>query len=243
MAGSAAAVVVQSGLLRISVSAQLKPYKLPRVGTAPIDIFIAGHVSSTDGKTPPQLQRMEVKLNRLGVIDTGGLPRCHLQQISVSTYDQALGRCGPALVGSGHFWASVVLPDQPSYRTTGRLLVFNGIQKGRPALFAHIYTSVPFPSSFVVSFLIHRIDDGRFGTKLTASLPEALGSWGYVDRIKMTLGRSFRYRGAKRGYINAGCPAPKGFNAAIFPLAVATLHFAGGKELRAPIERHCGVLK
>jgi hypothetical protein len=237
----ALAEVIQRGGLRVSVTAQLKPYKLPRTGSAPIDVFIAGHIDSTDGKTPPQLRRMEVLLHRNGVIDTRGLPRCRLQQISPSTYQEALQRCGRSLVGAGHFWASIVLPDQPSYPTTGRLLVFNGVHQGRPAVFAHIYTAIPFPSSFVVTFAIRKVDEGPYGTRFTASLPQALGDWGFVDRIKMTLGRAVQGAGQSRSYINAGCPAPAGTRAAVFPLARATLDFAGNRTMRATVTRPCGV--
>ena len=237
----AVAVVIQRDGLRISITAQLKPYKLPRTGSAPIDVFIAGHVAATDGTTPPQLRRLEVLLNRHGVLDTAGIPRCRLHQISPSTYEEALRRCGRSLVGAGHFWASIVLPDQPSYKTTGRLLVFNGAEKGRPAVFAHIYTSIPFPASFVVPFAIRHVDRGPYGTLFSAALPKALGDWGFVDRIKMTLGRTARRHGRVHSYINAGCPAVKGARTAVFPLARAEFSFAGGREVSLDIPRPCGV--
>lgn len=240
-AAPALGVVIQHGLLRISISTQVKPFKLPRTHSMPIDVFIAGHIASTDGQTPPQLQRMVIDLNSHGKIDTHGLPKCHSSEVSPSTNQQALERCGDALIGAGHFWASVVLPDQPSYHTTGRLLVFNGVQEGRPVVFAHIYTSVPFPDSFVVTFSIRHINDGPYGTRLSTSLPESLGDWGFVDRIKMTLGRRFRFKGQRHGYINAECPAPKGTRTVVFPLALATFRFAGGQQLKTHVTRPCGV--
>lgn len=241
LAVPALGVVVRQGNLQISISAQLQPYKLPRIGTAPINVFIAGHIASTDGQTPPRLHRMEILLNRHGRIDTAGLPACHLRQIRTATNHQALRRCGRSLVGSGHFWASIVLPSQPAYHTTGRLTAFNGTLAGRPALFAHIYTSVPFPSSFAIGFSIRHVERGAYGTELSASLPEALGSWGFVNRIKLTIGRRFQYRGERHGYVNAGCPAAKGFGGAVFPLALATFHFAGSQTVRARVDRSCGV--
>jgi len=241
VAAPALAAVVEQGRLRIMVSAQLKPYKLPRAGTGPIAVFLAAHVGSTDGSTPPQLRSMDVKLNRHGRLDIAGLPACRLEQLQPSSSDQALQRCGPALVGSGHFWASIVLPEQGTYHTTGRLLAFNGRQAGRPVLFAHIYTTVPFLSSFVVTFRIRHLARGPYGTELSASLPQALGDWGFVDRIKMTMRRRYRYRGALHSYLNAGCPAPQGTRAAVFPFALATLDFSGDQQLRALVVRPCGV--
>lgn len=237
----AVAAIIQQGGLRISITAQLKPYKLPRVGSAPIDVFIAGHVGTTDGDTPPQLRRLDVLLNRHGVLDTAGIPRCKLRRLSPSTYEQALGRCGRALVGSGHFWASIVLPDQPSYKTTGKLLVFNGVDDGRPAVFAHIYTSIPFPASFVVPFYIRHVDRGAYGTLFSAALPKALGDWGFVDRIKMTLGKTVRRNGRVHSFISAGCPAVRDARTAVFPLARADFRFAGGRKVSLNIPRPCGV--
>lgn len=235
------AAVIQQGNLRITISAQLQPYKLPRTATAPIAVFIAGHIAAVDGTTPPQLQKMDVKINRHGALDSVGLPVCHLKQIQPSSTEHALQRCAGALIGSGHFWASIVLPDQPSYKTTGRLLAFNGRKNGKPVLFAHIYTTQPFPSSFVVSFAIHHIAQGPYGTELSASLPQALSSWGFVDRIKMTLRRKYHYRGQAHSYLNAGCPAPKGFHTAVFPLALATFSFSANQQLATTVNRPCGV--
>lgn len=241
LAAGALATVVQRGTLRVSIATQIKPYKLPRVDPAPIKVFIAGHIASTTGGVPPQLQRMTVLINRHGHLDTAGLPSCGVSQLRPATTSQALGRCGKALVGSGHFWASVVLPDQPPYRTTGRLLTFNGTNKGRPALLAQIYTSQPFPSSFVVPFAVRRISRGPYGTELSAALPEALGSWGFVDRIKMTLGRIYSAGGRVHSYLRASCPALKGTQNAVFPLALAGFYFAGGEQLQATVTKSCGV--
>jgi hypothetical protein len=241
LAAAALATVVQQGTLRVSITTQIQPYKLPRADPAPIKVFIAGHIASTTGGVPPQLQRMTVLINRHGHLDSEDLPSCSISQLRPATTKQALGRCGAALVGSGHFWASVVLPDQPAYRTTGRLLTFNGTNHGQPALLAQIYTSQPFPSSFVVPFAVRRISRGPYGTELSAALPEALGSWGFVDRIKMTLGKVYSAGGRVHSYLRASCPAPKGTRGATFSLALASFYFGDGEQLHATVPRSCGV--
>lgn len=237
----ALATVKQKGTLRVSIATQIKPYKLPRTDPAPIDVFIAGHIYTTTGALPPQLERMTVLINRHGEIDPTAVPACPLAAITPSTTAQALTRCGSALVGSGHFWASVVVSEQRPYRTTGRLLVFNGRLHGRPALLAQIYTSQPFPSSFVVPFAIRHIDRGRYGTELSAQLSRSLGEWGFVNRIKMTIGRSSQTARRGRSYLNAACPAPGRSKVTAFPLALATFSFAGGQSLSASVFKSCGV--
>ena len=240
-ASLAHATVVQEGNLRITVLSQIQPYKLPRKGTAPIAVFVSGHLSAPHGGIPSQLQEMTVEVNRHGLLQSKGLPACPLKKIQPASTQRALAACKGALIGSGQFWAHIVLPDQGAYATHGRLLIFNGKRSGRPVIFTHIFTANPFFSSFVIPFSIQKIKGGAYGTKLTASLPQALGDWGYVDRIKLTLKRKYPYEGKELSYFNAGCPAPEGSKRTVYPLALASFAFADGSELAARVEKACGV--
>ena len=238
---AASAAVIQQGNLRITVLSQIQPYKLPRTEKAPIAVFVSGHIATPSGVTPPQLQRMTVEVNRHGLLQSKGLPVCRLPQVQPASTERALSQCDDALVGSGRFWASIVLPDQRPYPTRGRLLIFNGRQGAKPVLFAHIYTTIPFATSFVITFAIKRIAEGPYGTELSASLPQALGSWGFVDRIKLILRRKYTYRDRELSYFNAGCPAPGGTRVTSFPLAQASFEFAEQKEVSLRVEKSCGV--
>jgi hypothetical protein len=240
-ASLAQATVVQEGNLRITVLSQVLPYKLPRHGTAPIAVFIAGHLSAPHGGIPSQLQEMTVQVNKHGLLQSKGLPACPLRLLQPASTERALASCGDALIGSGQFWAHIVLPDQGAYPTHGRLLIFNGKQKGRPVIFTHIFTANPFFSSFVIPFSIQKKANGAYGTKLSASLPQALGDWGYVDRIKLTLKRKYAFKGRQLSYFNAGCPAPEGSKRTVFPLALASFAFADGSDLSAKVEKACAV--
>jgi hypothetical protein len=235
------ATVIREGNVEVSVLSQILPYKLPRHGTAPIAVFVSGHLSEPHGGIPPQLQEMTVEVNKHGLLQSKGLPTCSLKQIQPASSERALSSCGDALIGSGQFWAHIVLPDQGAYPSHGRLLIFNGRQKGRPVIFTHIFTANPFFSSFVIPFSIQKIDHGAYGTKLTASLPQALGDWGYVDRIKLTLKRKYRWKGRELSYFNAGCPAPEGSPRTVFPLALASFAFGEGLEIGAKVEKACAV--
>ncbi len=238
---TATATTVQQGNVRVTFLAQISPYKLPRTGTAPVSVFVAGHVAAPDGGIPPQLRRMEIEVNRNGILQSRGLPVCRVSQIRTASTRRALGLCAPALIGSGRFWGNIVLPDQDPYPTHGRLLIFNGRKGKQPLVLAHIFTSNPFPTSFVVAFALRHIDRGSYGTELAADLPQSLGNWGYVDRIKLNLGRHYSFRGRELSYFNAGCPAPKGADQTPFPLARASFHFEGQKVVRGVVAKACGV--
>jgi hypothetical protein len=234
--------VVQEQGLRITVLSQIQPFKLPRIGTAPIAVFISGHVATPSGAVPPQLQRMTIKVNRHGLLQSKGLPTCTLSEVQATSTDRALSVCGDAVVGSGKFYATVVFPDQRPYPTRGRLLIFNGKVNGRSVLFAHIFTTNPFATSFVISFSIKHISDGPYGTELSASLPQALGNWGFVDRIKLTLKRKYEdHGGTQRSYFNSGCPAPKDTKSVSFPLALASFYFAEHQPISLRVQKSCRV--
>jgi hypothetical protein len=237
---AAAAVVIQDRGVRITVLSQVLPYKLPRDKPAPIAMFVAGHLAAVDGGIPPQLERLRIQVNRHGLLQSRGLPVCYPRQVQPATTARALANCGQALIGSGQFWAHIILSGQEPYPTKGRLLIFNGRHRGRPTLLAQIYTSHPFNSSFLISFAIRRVNDGFYGTELTASLPEALGSWGYLDRIKLTLRRRYRFGGRQLSYFNAACPAPAGVDRVSFPLAKAIFLFRN-QRIAARVDKACGV--
>jgi hypothetical protein len=239
-ASMAGAAVVQEGNLRITLLSQVQPYKLPRNTPSPIAVFVAGHLAAPHGGIPAQLQKMTVKVNRHGLLQSKGLPVCQIAQLQPASTERALANCGDAVIGSGQFWAHIVLPDQGAYGTRGRLLIFNGRENGHPVLLTHIFTSNPFFSSFVLTFAIKKIK-GLYGTQLSASLPEALGSWGYVDRIKLTLKRKYTFKGRELSYFNSACPAPKGVKRIVFPLAEASFDFAEGLSLTTKVEKACAV--
>ncbi len=238
VAGTAQAEVVQRGNLRVKVGAELSPQRLPRVGTAPIAVTVGGRIATTDGGLPPQLETLRIELNRHGHLETAGLPRCRESQIQPASTARALAACRAALVGQGEFSVEVVLGTQEPYPTKGRLLVFNGTYKGRPALLGQIYSSHPFANSFVIPFTIGNLPRGRFGTVLAAKLPRAFTNWGYLTGLTMRLGRSYLHDGRRRSVLSSGCPAPEGFPGATFPLARASFGFST-QSIGVTLTRSC----
>jgi hypothetical protein len=238
---ASASEVAQKGKLRVAVSGRLAPQRLPRRGLAPIAVSLGGQISTTDQSPLPQLRGLRIELNRHGRLEEEGLPVCPRRRIEVASTARALAACRGALVGQGDFHANIVLRDQPPYPSAGRLLVFNGREAGKPVLLGQIYAAKPFATSFVIVFEIHHQARGEFGTVLTASLPEALGNWGYVTAIDLKLSRRYAYRGRRRSYLSAGCPAPAGFPGALFNLARTSFAFAGGTKLTSTLTRSCRV--
>lgn len=235
---ASASVVEQRRGVRVSFDGKLTPKALPRHGTAPVGIVVDAKIGATGGEDPPQLRKITIAINRNGHFTSKGLPACRVDQIQPSTTANALASCRGSLVGEGRFSADVKLPQQSPFPSSGKVLAFNGRVNGRQAILAHIYGTDPAPTSTVLPFLL-RGGRGAYGTTLEASLPQATGSWGYVTGLRMSLRRSYRYRGRARSFLSAGCPAPAGFPSASFPLAKTSFAFAGSLTLEAVLTRTC----
>ncbi|HUC07980.1 MAG TPA: hypothetical protein VMR96_07805 [Solirubrobacterales bacterium] len=236
----ATAEVSQKKGVRVSVTGSMSPVKLPRTGTAPIAVSVAGHITTTKAGTLPKLTKIAIAINRGGKLDRKGLPLCRLGHISPSTTQEALTACRSSLIGEGSFSADVRIPEQSPFPSEGKVLAFNGKLRGKPAIFAHIYGTRPVPTSYVLPFSITSTK-GTFGTLLEASLPQVTGEWGFVTGIALDLDRQFSSGGKRHTYLAAGCPAPKGFTTAAFPLARTTFSFDGGLSLSSTLNRSCKV--
>jgi hypothetical protein len=238
VAAGAHAETVQKGHLRVAFSSAFAPRSLPRQGAAPISVSIGGRISTSDGKAPPQLRRIELAINRSGHLSAVGLPVCRLEEIEPSTNRGALEACGNSLVGEGIFTANVALPQQAPFPSRGKVLAFAGREGGRPVILAHVYGTDPVPTSYTLPFAIATAR-GTYGTVLTASLPQVTSDWGFVTGIELKLNRRFSYRGQRRSFVTAGCPAAAGFPGAVFPLLRASFLFTGGPTLSSVLTRSC----
>lgn len=240
LCGGAGAELVQHGDLRVAFEGKLTPRTLPRSGSAPVTVAVGGRVSTTDGKVPPQLRRITIAINRNGHIATGSLPSCRIDQIQPATAEGALEACGNSLVGEGSFRAKILLPEQTPFPSAGKIYAFNGTFHGRPAILAHVYGTEPAPTSYTMPFEITHAR-GTFGTVLSVSLPRVTSAWGYITDLGLTLDRTLSGRGGAPAYVSAGCPAPKGFPGAVFPLARTSFVFSGGAKLGTTMNRSCRV--
>lgn len=239
LAQTSQAELVQRDGVRVTVTGGLTPKRLPRHGTAPITVAIGGHISPTTKGALPQLQSVSFAFNKGGRLDLAG-PKCRIGRIDPSTSQEALSACRPSLLGEGHFSADVRFPEQSPFPSEGKVLAFNGVLRGSPAIFAHIYGTEPVPTSYVLPLFVHH-SGGSFGTRLDASLPQATGKWGYVTGLRLRLGRTFTSHGQTHSFLSAGCPAPAGFPGALFPLVKTTFAFAAGNTLTTTLNRSCKV--
>jgi hypothetical protein len=241
LAGLAQAVVVSGGNVRVSFRGWINPRSLPRSEPAPIALHVAGTVEPIGGLRPAALESVTVEINRHGVVTTRGLPTCSGRRLQSTTTDQALAICRDALVGRGHFTSHIDIPEQAPFPATGRVLAFNAVVNGRPALLAHVYGRRPVPTSQVLPMPFRRQGRGAFGSTLTVEMPEIGPDWGYVTGFDMTIDRRYVYRGREMSVLSASCPAPRGIRKAPFKAVRGTYRLAGGTTLTRVLTGTCEV--
>lgn len=240
LAPLAQAELAERGDLFVRFRGGLAPTALPRDSLAPISVRVAGTVKTLSGERPPALRGISIELNRGGVINSWGLPVCRMSDLISTPDSQALQRCGDALVGDGSYLANTAFPEQLAFPSSGHILAFNAVVGGRPAILAHIYGTEPVAMTRIITFRIrHRT--GAYGTVISGALPPTLNRYGYVRRIDLRLHRNYVYRGQRRSYLSAACPAPSGFPGAVFPFARASMSFADGRTLSSTLTRSCKV--
>jgi hypothetical protein len=239
-AAGAWAAVERSGNILVRFSADFSPHSLPRQSPAPIAVTIKGAVTTSDASHPPPLQWLEVELNRSGRLYTKGLPSCSPSLLQSTSTEEAMARCGPALVGRGSFSADIALGSNKPVTSGGRILAFNGRRTGKPALLLHFFGGVPVRFTLVVPLRIgHK--EGQFGTVLRARIPKLANGFGSITEIDLALGRRWSFAGKRRSYLSAACSAPTGFTAVPFSFARARFRFEDRPEIRSTLTRVCRV--
>lgn len=236
----AAAELTEHGDLFIRFKGGINPNALPRTQLAPIAVSVAGSVKTLSGERPPALRRIEIELNRGGVLNSRGLPVCHYRDLVAATPSRAMDTCGDALVGNGAYLGKTAFPEQETFPSQGHILAFNAVYEGHEAILGHVFGYDPVPITRIIVFRIRRTS-GTFGTVLTGNLPDAVNHYGYATGIYLTLFRRYAFAGQQRSYLSAACAAPAGFGVATFPFARASMTFADGRRISSTLTRSCKV--
>ncbi|HYH54496.1 MAG TPA: hypothetical protein VD761_10235 [Solirubrobacterales bacterium] len=234
--GASRAEFVQSGKLLVSFDAAISPTKLPRDHLVPIKAAFAGSFERLDATDTPPLQTMQIRLSRGGSIVSQGLPRCSEANLRERSSSEALAACRRALVGEGTVRSALRFPDGRRQRSTSKLLLFNASNK----IIMHIYAAKPLRGTFLVPMTIRR-GSGGFATVLDARFPPIAAGYGYLTGFQMVIERTYSYRGERRSYLLASCPAPQGFPKVSFELARVAYDFGDGTVIRTAAIRSCRV--
>jgi hypothetical protein len=206
IAGSAYALRIQVGKIIVIGDGGFSPTALPKNRDAPINLHGYTKIETTDGTPPSPLKKLVFEFDKHGSVETRGLPVCKKPQLENTDTERARKACGDAIVGKGFATAVVTFPEQKPITASSAITLFNGPPKhGNPTVFAHAYLDVGGPSTFIVPITIQKIHDGRYGFKTEAEIPRIVNGYGTPIYGRISIGRTWKYRGKTLSYADARC--------------------------------------
>jgi hypothetical protein len=207
LAGSALALRLHVGDVVVTTDGGFSPTTLPKHRFAPITLHGYAKISTEDGGQPPILETITLWFDKHGAVETRGLGVCTAGKLAATTTAQARKLCPGAIVGEGFGKAIVYFPESAPIPASSPLTLFNGPKKdGNPTVLAHAHLKVPVPTTFVVPIEIQKVHDGRYGFKTVAEIPKISGGYGVPTYGRLTIGRTWKYKGKTLSYANASCP-------------------------------------
>lgn len=205
-AAVASALTIRAGELILEAEGGFTPKALPKYEDAPITLHGNGKLSTVTGELPPILDTLVIEFDRHGHVETQGLPVCTSGKLQSTTPAQARKNCSGAIVGKGRGSAIVKFPEQDPIPISSPITLFNGPKKGgNDTVFAHAYTTVPVPTTFVVPVVIEKINKGVYGYRTEAKIPKIAGGAGHPISGSLKIGRNWTFKGRKHSYVNARC--------------------------------------
>jgi hypothetical protein len=197
---------IRLGNLVVRARGIVSPRALPSHRMAPITLHASGSVATVDGTHVPPAKTVHLLVDRHFRIDSKGLPSCRIGEIEASTPSRAMRACGGALIGKGVADAEVEFPEQAPFSAKGPLLGFNGpTVGGQLEMFYYVYVSVPAPTALVAVAKAAK-DSGKYGYRISLTIPKLAGGSGSLTGFELTLGRRWSYRGQRHSYLSADCP-------------------------------------
>lgn len=199
--------VVRVGNLFLRDNGGISPSKLPKHEQAPIAANLNGRIGTVDGSHPPAIESVIVDFDKTIQVNAEGLPVCREDQLMARSTADAKNACADAIVGTGEGEVEAAFPEQKPFTAKGAITLFNGgVHGGTTLLFIHTYVNVPAPTAVIVTVKLTRIHRGHYGIHAVAEIPRIAGGAGSVTKFKLTIDRTFTYRGKKESYLTASCP-------------------------------------
>jgi hypothetical protein len=194
------------GPLCVSSTVDMQPRELPARGNAPITLSSTTRIRVKDGSTPPTLDAIDFLIDKHGTVNSKAFPVCPRSKLEGATPSQARKRCASSLVGKGTGRALVTMPGRAPFQITSPVSFFNAAPTGgKPTLIAHAYETVPAPQALLVSMVIERVAQGRYGFHVRVEMPEVAGGFGAPTLAEASVGATRRKGGKEVGYIDAHC--------------------------------------
>ena len=111
----AAATTISAPGITATVTAAVKPTRLPAFDSAPVSLTLDASVVQSDRTTClsgcASLRTIEVRPDQQVTVDTEGLPTCQVSDVKGQSPSKAQRQCGRALIGSGATTETIRYPE------------------------------------------------------------------------------------------------------------------------------------
>lgn len=179
--------------LRSIPAVQPSPSPKPSEGRVPVSLRLTNTISTGDGSHPPAATEIRFDLDQHYLLDLSGVERCS-GGVHFDIRTKANPCEGSEEIGRGAIKFEVLFPEEEPTTVQGRALAYKGAP-GSLAVWA--YLSAPVPGFIFIPLKVGFNSPGRYGPKLTATIPEVAGGSGSLTY----LGLRFR-----KGLFSLACP-------------------------------------
>jgi hypothetical protein len=236
-AGAAEALKLRIGNLIVTGDGGFTPTTLPKHENAPIKLYGHARFSTVDGTRPSPLRRLELEFDKHGAVETRGLEKCSRAKLVATTTKVARKQCPDAIMGKGFGTALVELPEQRGIEASSPLTLFNGPRiHGNPSVLGHAHLDYPAPTTYIVLIEIEKIHNGRYGFRTVADFPRIANDYGSPLYGRLTIGKTWEYKGKTLSYANAHCADGR-------LQAKAEFTFKDGSFVQGTVFKPCKVAK
>lgn len=217
-----------------SIDVKIGPKKLSKTKLTPGTLKVTTlttSVTAADGVPSPAIHAV-IDFDKNAALFTKGLPTCSPPQVQSKSTEEAERACGRAKIGSGH--ALAYLKSSRVYEVPQVVTAFNGVPKGgRPTVILHTYGTTPLQTSLVLVGTVSKYGKEGYGPRLDLEIPLIAGGTGALKEFQVTINKKWRYKGVRRSFISAKCPASRKLKAR------GEFTYRDGESLTATSKQSC----
>jgi hypothetical protein len=193
-----------------SMEATIGPKALYPKTSSPGSLFVDVKTGTTNPASPAPSPAVHdiIDFDQNLALASKGLPTCSAAKLQNQSTENAEKACPGAIIGKGE--ATTLLPLGTLYTEPTKVVAFNGVpQGGKPVVLLHAYGTSPVQTTLVLVGVVSNYNKEGYGPRLDVTIPPIAGGSGAITDFKVTIKKSWTYKGQKMSFINAKCPTSK----------------------------------
>jgi len=196
-------IIKEISLLPVELNGGFKPTRLPKKTLAPVHLDFEGKINAAVGSDPPPLRELVLEIDRNAALDAKGLAVCRIRLVDLLAVPDP---CRGARVGTGEMEFEIAFSETPPFAAKSHAVAYNGGKRdGVTTILIHGYLPNPVSASVLIRAEITKTDNGRYGTKLVATIPSVAGGSAWMKKFRLELFRRFAYKRKRHSFVKARC--------------------------------------